>query len=273
MGICGITCCIQLCLHGSIRLGNKISLNSQCFWIVWLLFFIFLDKISRLCQPYAVPLSDFQSRCTIQCWNAVTFRSFLLPSDQIIHIISYYLSSIPILPERNVYVLVCMSWLCRTPHISHMYRHWLVNGHLSVNYPVWSVTDKHETRNPCWRSIATKRAQLTRYEGKWNESGFRPSLSTYRLNWAWRISWGWWDDWDDTVLQTQNSKFELWRSEAEHATSRSRRLPTILTFTRGWERNIFCFFQTAETGIRTPNSGLKGSGANHYPRAPAHDMK
>ena len=106
-------------------------------------------------------------------------------------------------------------------------------------------------------------------EMKWNESGFRPPLCTYRLNWARRTSWGWWDDWDDTVLQTQDSKFEPWRSEAEHATSRSRRLPTILTFTRGWGRNIFCFFQTAETGNRTPNSGVKGSGANHYPRAPA----
>ena len=31
----------------------------------------------------------------------------------------------------------------------------------------------------------------------------------------------------------------------------------------------FCFFQTAETGSRTPDSGVKGSGANHYPRAPA----
>ena len=110
---------------------------------------------------------------------------------------------------------------------------------------------------------------------KWNASGFRPPLCTYRLNWARRTSWGWWDDWDDTVLQTQDSKFEAWRSEAEHATSRSRRLPTILTFTRGWGRNNFvsfkqfCFFQTAETGNRTPDSGVKGSGANHYPRAPA----
>ena len=106
---------------------------------------------------------------------------------------------------------------------------------------------------------------------KWNESGFRPPLCTYRLNWARRTSWGWWDDWDDTVLQTQDSKFEPWRSEAEHATSRSRRLPTILTFTRGWGRNIFVSFQTAETGNRTPDSGVKGSGANHYPRAPALD--
>ena len=84
--------------------------------------------------------------------------------------------------------------------------------------------------------------------GKWNESGFRPPLCTYRLNWARRTSWGWWDDWDDTVLQTQDSKFESWRSEAEHATSRSRRLPTILTFTRGWGRNNFVSFKPPRPG-------------------------
>ena len=114
--------------------------------------------------------------------------------------------------------------------------------------------------------------QLNRHDFvqmKWNESGFRPPLCTYRLNWARKTSWGWWDEWDDTVLQTQDSKFEPWRSEAEHATSRSQRLPTIPTFTRGWGRNTFCFFQTVETGNRTPSSGVKGSGANHYPRAPA----
>ena len=89
-----------------------------------------------------------------------------------------------------------------------------------------------------------------------NESGFRPPLYTYRLNWARRTSWWWWDDWDDTVLQTQDSKFEPWRSEAEHAISRSRRLPTILTFTRRWGRFFFfCLFQTAETGNRTPLLG------------------
>ena len=81
--------------------------------------------------------------------------------------------------------------------------------------------------------------------GEWNESGFRPPLCTYRLNWARRTSWGWWDEWDDTVRQTQDSKFEPWRSEAEHATSRWR------SFTRGWGRNVFVFFQTAETGNRT----------------------
>ena len=80
---------------------------------------------------------------------------------------------------------------------------------------------------------------------KWNESGFRPPLCTYRLNWARRTSWGWWDD---TVLQTLDSKFEPWRSEAEHATSRSRRLPTILTFTRGWGRNHFVSFKPPRPG-------------------------
>ena len=109
---------------------------------------------------------------------------------------------------------------------------------------------------------------------KWNESGFRPPFCTYRLNWARRTSWGWWDDWDDTVLQTQDSKFEPWWSEAEHATSRSRRLPTILTFTRGWGRNNFVSFKPPRPGCgnRTPDSGVKGSGANHYPRAPAHSL-
>ena len=91
-------------------------------------------------------------------------------------------------------------------------------------------------------------------ERKWNESGFRPPLCTYRLNWARRTSWGWWDDWDDTVLQTQDSKCEPWRSEAEHATSRSRKLPTILTFTRGWGRNIFLFLSNRRD--REPNPEL-----------------
>ena len=44
----------------------------------------------------------------------------------------------------------------------------------------------------------------------------------------------------------------------------SRSLPA--SFTSGWGRNFF--FQTAETGIRTSNSSMKGNGANHYPRAP-----
>ena len=96
--------------------------------------------------------------------------------------------------------------------------------------------------------IPSKSKESNTYEMKWNESGFRPPLCTYRLNWARRTSWEWWDEWDDTVLQTQDSKFEPWRSEAEHATSRSRRLPAILTFTRGWGRNIFVSFKPPRPG-------------------------
>ena len=58
---------------------------------------------------------------------------------------------------------------------------------------------------------------------------FRPFLCTYRLNWARRTFWRWWDEWDDTALETQDSKFKPWRSEVEHATSRSQRLSTMST--------------------------------------------
>ena len=94
---------------------------------------------------------------------------------------------------------------------------------------------------------------------KWNESGFRPPLCTYRLNWARRTSWGWWDDWDDTVLQTQDSKFEPWRSEVEHATSLSRRIPTILSFTRGWGRNIFVSFKPPRPGTEPQTLAWKAA--------------
>ena len=81
--------------------------------------------------------------------------------------------------------------------------------------------------------------QLSHHCTKWNESGFGPLLCTYRLNWAMRTSWGWWDDWDDTVLQTQDSKFEPWRSEAEHATSRSRRPQYWLSHVDGEDNFLF----------------------------------
>ena len=104
---------------------------------------------------------------------------------------------------------------------------------------------------------------------KWNESGFRPPLCTYGLNWSRRTSWGWWDEWDDTVHQRQDSKFDPWRSEAEHATFRWRKLPTILSFTRRWGRNNFVSFKPLRPGTKL----VKGSGANHYPRAPARTLR
>ena len=45
-----------------------------------------------------------------------------------------------------------------------------------------------------------------------------------------------------------DTEFEPWRSEAEHATARSRGLPTILSFTHGWGRNIFVSFKPPRTG-------------------------
>ena len=51
----------------------------------------------------------------------------------------------------------------------------------------------------------------------------------------------------------------LWVTEAFHNTE----------FHTWMGKKHVCFFQTAETGKRTPNSSVKGSGANHYPRAPA----
>ena len=39
-----------------------------------------------------------------------------------------------------------------------------------------------------------------------------------------------------------------WRSEADLATSRSRRLPTILNFMRGWGRNILVSFNPPRSG-------------------------
>ena len=85
-------------------------------------------------------------------------------------------------------------------------------------------------------------------EMKWNESGFRPLFCTYRLNLARKTSCVWWDEWDNTALHTQDSKLEPWRSEAEHVTSRSRRFPTILSFTSGWGRNILVSFKPPRRG-------------------------
>ena len=39
------------------------------------------------------------------------------------------------------------------------------------------------------------------------------------------------------------------------------------------EETFLFFFQTAEFGSRTPSSSVKGSGANHHPRAPAHKQR
>ena len=51
----------------------------------------------------------------------------------------------------------------------------------------------------------------------------------------------------------------------------SRRLNTILFFTSGWGRNIFVSFKPPRQGNEPgnePGIGVKGSGANRYPRPP-----
>ena len=133
--------------------------------------------------------------------------------------------------------------------------HWSHGDYVLDEVYYWDHADVPEVHNrpiirriyvlhPCHK--VDKGVIKIENEMKW--IGFRPPLCTYRLSWARRTSWGWWDDWDDTVLQTQDSKFEPWRSETEHATSRSRRLPTILTFTCGWGRNISVSFKPPRPG-------------------------
>ena len=86
-------------------------------------------------------------------------------------------------------------------------------------------------------------------------------LAHNRLNWARRTSSGWWDDWDDTVLQTQ-----VWGQARYLSVTEA---PHNIDFHTWMGKKHFCFLQTAETGNRTPNSGVKRSRANHYPMAPA----
>ena len=156
-----------------------------------------LQNRSRKIQPQLILL----------IWSLVSQVLNLNEND---NICLYYV--LPLL----VYWGLCDQWLsvCRQAPVSGC-----------VTCLLWAGDERPEP-------VLTAQPQLspptsTNYK-KWNESGFRPPLCTYRLNWTRRTSWGWWDDWDDTVLQTQDSRFEPWRSEAEHATSLSRRLPTII---------------------------------------------
>ena len=64
---------------------------------------------------------------------------------------------------------------------------------------------------------------------KW-KTGLDHLCAHNRLNWNGRISGEWWDEWDDSILQTQDSKFVPWQSDAQHATSRASR------------EEPFCFF-------------------------------
>ena len=102
----------------------------------------------------------------------------------------------------------------------------------------------------------------------WNEWGFRLPLCTYRLNWARRTTWGWLDEWNDTALQRENSKFELWRYKAKHATSHGGS-PKYWIFTSERGRKN-CFFETwkPEWGWTRDLSIFQAGSFNHFTTVP-----
>ena len=98
----------------------------------------------------------------------------------------------------------------------------------------YRIPSRHETLCYCWLNVDP--ASTTLYQhwaGYWVESN---EVLTF---------WGWWDEWDDTALQAQNSKFVPWRSEVEHATARSQSPPPHnIDFLRMSGEETFCFFKT-----------------------------
>ena len=128
------------------------------------------------------------------------------------------------LPSRHRIRILSKPWRSEAEHATSRSRRF----HTILNHYEWA---------------GKKHFVSLKLEGqKWmNECFFRPPLCAYRLNWAMRTSGGWWEEWDDTALHTQDSKFKPWWSEVELATSRSRRCPTILHLYE-WERKKHFFF-------------------------------
>ena len=93
---------------------------------------------------------------------------------------------------------------------------------------------------------------------KWNESGFTPLLCTYRLNWA-----------PEDGEITLPSRHMICNSNPGGLRPSTLTLGHNTEFYKWMGKKYFCFFQTDATGNRTPNSSVKGSGANHHPRSPA----
>ena len=75
------------------------------------------------------------------------------------------------------------------------------------------------------------------------------------------VRWVRWHCPPDTVFKIQNLEVCLSVTES----------PRNTEFYEWMEKKHFCFFQTAETGKRTQNSSVKGSCANHHPRAAAQN--
>ena len=81
----------------------------------------------------------------------------------------------------------------------------LLNGSFYRAYNIWQLGPHQKHGVHCLEPVESL---MMSEVDKWNEWGFRPLLCTYRLNWARRTSAGWWDEWDDTALQKQDS--EIW---------------------------------------------------------------
>ena len=144
--------------------------------------------------------------------------------------------------------------------ISANMRHWTYVG---------SMLTQHWFNVSCLLGLVTT-CRVWAMSNKLNEWGLRPPLCTYRLNWTGRISWRWWDERHDTALQTQDSKFEPGRSEAEQATSRSRRLPTILDIYEWAGKKHFVSLKLeGQSGVRTRDLRLsKQAALTNVPGAP-----
>ena len=107
---------------------------------------------------------------------------------------------------------------------------------------------------------------------KWNEMKWIGLYATFvhmqaklgQENLLMIVRWVRWHCLPDTGFEIQT--LEVWgRAPYLSATE----APHNTEFYEWMGKKHFCFFQTAETGKRTPNSSVKGSGADHYPRAPA----
>ena len=101
-----------------------------------------------------------------------------------------------------------------------------------------------------------------------NEMNFMPPLCTYRLNWPGEPS-------EDSAMSEMTLPS---RHRIRNSNPGGLRLSTLLDhgaphnteFYEWMGKKHFCFFQTAETGKRAPNSS---SGANYYTRGPAQELE
>ena len=94
------------------------------------------------------------------------------------------------------------------------------------------------------------------------------------LNRARRTSWGWWVEWDDTALRTNDSIFNTWRSEASTLTLGHAGYPQYRILTSERVMNIlFLWNLEAKVGFKPAISDYQAGSFNHYTRAPATRLR